>query len=69
LGHDLVFGKSPFHAAEPHNKGRNNASAELFSDFPKRLFFVSSAGNPALVLDKWTAAFSFGSFSLGKQRK
>jgi hypothetical protein len=45
-----------------------NDSAER-SDFPRRLHFVSSTGQFAKGEPSEPAAFSFGSFSLGKQRK
>jgi hypothetical protein len=58
----------PFHAAEQRSKELINDSAER-SDFPRRLHFVSSTGQFAKGEPSEPAAFSFGSFSLGKQRK
>ena len=47
MGIDFI---KPFHAAEQHSKVQNNDSAEYPArgcDFPKRLHFVSSAGESA----------------------
>ena len=50
-----------FHVAEQRNKEQINDSAER-SDFPRRLHFVSSAGQSRIMRDQVNGCTFFGSF-------